>query len=57
MYIVMRGIYKVFGVNCVLRGVDFELYEGEVYVLMGENGVGKFMLMNILIGFYKKDEG
>lgn len=30
---------------------------GEVYVLMGENGVGKLMFMKILIGVYKKDGG
>jgi ribose transport system ATP-binding protein len=33
----MENIYKAFGTNQVLSGVDFELLDGEVHVLMGEN--------------------
>src|SRR5262245_28282324 len=33
-----------------LRGVDFDLYEGEFVVLLGPSGSGKSTLLNILGG-------
>jgi putative ABC transport system ATP-binding protein len=33
-----------------LRGIDFELYEGEFVVLLGPSGSGKSTLLNILGG-------
>lgn len=52
MKIEMKNILKFFGNNCVLESIDLVFNLGEVYVLMGENGVGKLILMNILIGFF-----
>jgi len=40
-----------------LKDINFELNEGEVHVLVGENGSGKSSLMNIICGFYQKDCG
>lgn len=40
-----------------LNNIYFELYKGEVHVLMGENGSGKSSLMNIIWGAYLKDSG
>lgn len=40
-----------------LKDINFELYKGEVHVLVGENGSGKSSLMNIICGFYQKDKG
>ncbi|MCM3584619.1 sugar ABC transporter ATP-binding protein [Mesobacillus maritimus] len=57
MHITMQGIYKAFGTNQVLTGVDFELKEGEVHALMGENGAGKSTMMNVLTGLHSLDQG
>ncbi|WP_110113430.1 sugar ABC transporter ATP-binding protein [Bacillus sp. CGMCC 1.16541] len=57
MHIQMNNIYKAFGTNQVLTGVNFDLQEGEVHALMGENGAGKSTMMNILTGLHKRDEG
>lgn len=53
----MCGILiEFFGVK-VFDGVDFCFFFGEVYVFMGENGVGKLMLIKVLIGVYWIDFG
>ena len=57
MNLSMRGIYKSFGANDVLKSVDFHLSEGEICALLGENGAGKSTLMNILGGVLQPDQG
>ena len=57
MHVKMEGIWKAFGTNSVLEGVDVDMKEGTVHALMGENGAGKSTLMNILTGLHKKDKG
>ena len=48
------GLTKVYTMGAVqvhaLRGVDLELYEGELVVLLGPSGSGKSTLLNILGG-------
>lgn len=53
----LRGIGKRFGPVRVLRGVDLDLFGGEVLVLAGENGAGKSTLIKILGGVHPDYEG
>ncbi|MCM3213852.1 sugar ABC transporter ATP-binding protein [Niallia taxi] len=57
MRITMENIHKAFGTNQVLTGVDFDLLNGEVHALMGENGAGKSTMMNVLTGLHARDNG
>lgn len=57
MKVELKNIHKAFGSNRVLKGVDFELLEGEVHSLVGENGAGKSTLMNIVTGLVDKSDG
>lgn len=41
----------------MLKNISMELNEGEVHVVIGENGSGKTSLMNIICGAYLKDSG
>ena len=57
MNLSMEKIYKSFGSNRVLHGVDLTLNGGEICALLGENGAGKSTLMNILGGVLPADGG
>ena len=52
-----ENIYKSFGTNEVLKGVDITLNEGEIVGLLGISGSGKTTLFNILSGIYSPDRG
>jgi putative ABC transport system ATP-binding protein len=56
-----RGLTKVYDMGEVqvhaLRGVDLELYAGELVVLLGPSGSGKSTLLNILGGLDTATEG
>ncbi len=53
----VRGLRKSFGGVPVLKGLDFEVKAGEVFVIMGPSGSGKTVLLKHLIGLETPDEG
>jgi ABC-type sugar transport system ATPase subunit len=55
--IAARGITKHFGSVQALRGVDIDVYPGEVVGLVGDNGAGKSTLVNILSGGLQPNSG
>lgn len=55
--IVMENIKKRFAGVLALDNITFDLYPGEVHVLIGENGAGKSTLIKILSGVYTPTEG
>jgi phospholipid/cholesterol/gamma-HCH transport system ATP-binding protein len=53
----LRGIYKRFGKQVVLDGVDFDVREGETMALLGPSGTGKSVLLKHIIGLIHPDRG
>ena len=51
------GIYKAFGDNVVLDGVDLSVARGEVIVIAGPSGSGKSTMLRCVNGLESVDEG
>ncbi len=52
-----HGLAKRFGRDFALMGVDLQVPEGAVYVLVGPNGAGKTTTLKLLLGLYTPDAG
>ncbi len=52
-----RDITKSFSGTQALKGVDLEVYPGEIVGLVGENGAGKSTLLKIIIGAQPPSSG
>jgi phospholipid/cholesterol/gamma-HCH transport system ATP-binding protein len=53
----VRGLRKAFGALEVLKGLDFEVNPGEIFVIMGPSGSGKSVLLKHIIGLEAPDAG
>ena len=53
----VTGLHKSFGNQEILKGVDFEVNPGEIFVIMGPSGSGKSVLLKHIIGLERPDSG
>lgn len=53
----IKDLYKAFGDNEVLRGVNLEVHNKENVVVLGRSGTGKSVLIKIICGLLKPDSG
>jgi ABC-type polar amino acid transport system ATPase subunit len=44
----LRNLHKSFGNNMVLRGIDFDVEQGSVVVIIGPSGSGKSTLLRCI---------
>ncbi len=51
------NIHKTFGTLEVLKGIDLEVYEGEILSIVGASGAGKTTLLQILGTLAQADKG
>ena len=52
-----RNVGKRFGDQAVLEDVNLQIYEGQVTTIVGLSGAGKSVLLKLIIGLLKPDEG
>jgi ABC-2 type transport system ATP-binding protein len=53
----VRNLRKSYNRREALRGISFEIAEGEVFSLLGPNGAGKTTTIEILEGYRTRDQG
>lgn len=53
----IENVRKRFGPVVASDGVSLEINEGEIHSLLGENGAGKSVLMSMICGMVRPDEG
>ena len=53
----IKDLYKAFGENEVLCGVNLEVHNKENVVVLGRSGTGKSVLIKIVCGLLKPDRG
>ncbi|MBC9933254.1 ATP-binding cassette domain-containing protein [Chitinophaga qingshengii] len=53
----IQDLYKSFGSNHVLRGINLDLHRGENVVVLGRSGTGKSVLIKIIVGLLYPDAG
>jgi ABC-2 type transport system ATP-binding protein len=52
-----RDLHKRYGALVAVRGVSFEIHEGETYGLLGPNGAGKTTTISMVCGLLARDGG
>ncbi len=53
----INGLTKSYGNHVVLKGLDFSVRQGEIFALLGVNGVGKTTALECIEGLKKYDSG
>jgi putrescine transport system ATP-binding protein len=55
--IVIDGVTKTFGSVTAVDNVSLEIYQGEIFALVGASGCGKTTLLRMLAGFERQSSG
>jgi phospholipid/cholesterol/gamma-HCH transport system ATP-binding protein len=55
--ITLSNVYKSFGTNAVLRGVNVSVERGQSLVVIGGSGTGKSVLIKCILGLVKPEKG
>jgi phospholipid/cholesterol/gamma-HCH transport system ATP-binding protein len=53
----IRDVSKSFEGNHVLRSVDLEIEKGRTIAILGKSGVGKSVLLKVIVGLLQPDSG
>ena len=52
-----QSVSKRYGKNLVLNNVNFEIYRGEIFGIIGASGAGKTTMLHVLIGYVDPEIG
>jgi len=52
-----KNVFKRFGANQVLKGLNLNIFRGEITTIIGKSGIGKTVLLKHIIGLLEPDSG
>lgn len=55
--VTIQNLYKNFGKNAVLKGVDLSIKDGGIFAVLGPNGSGKTTLIKSILGMVIPNKG
>ncbi len=55
--VLVKDLFKSFGQQKVLAGIDFSVARGETVGILGRSGTGKSVLLKLLVGLQQPDSG
>ena len=53
----ITDVYKSFGKNNVLKGIDLDIRQGEIFGFLGPNGAGKTTTIRVILDIFRADKG
>ncbi|GAA0125968.1 ABC transporter ATP-binding protein [Clostridium sp. CTA-19] len=53
----VENVYKSLGGREIIKGINFDVKEGEIFGFLGANGAGKTTTIRMLVGLIKPDKG
>lgn len=53
----LQNINKRFGVNVIFENLSLKIENGKKYIIIGDNGIGKSLLLKIMVGYSKVQSG
>ena len=53
----LQRVFKMFGTNSVVQGVDLQVQRGELFSILGPSGCGKTTLLRLVAGFEEPSAG
>jgi phospholipid/cholesterol/gamma-HCH transport system ATP-binding protein len=53
----LSGVHKRFGDKVIYRGLDLTVKRGETLTVLGPSGVGKSVMLKLLVGLHRADGG
>lgn len=57
MILKAENLVKIYGKRTVVKGVTFDVKQGEIVGLLGPNGAGKTTSFYMIVGIIKPNEG
>lgn len=57
MILQLKNVHVYYGNIHAIKGISFEVEEGEIVTLIGSNGAGKSTTLNSIVGLLRKSEG